>query len=101
MNRLSPNLQSRLQPGGHDTRLLRGEVPERTPIIRQYLRIFLRWRYIIIAAVATCAILGVVVSLLMTPKYTAVSTIEIARESDKVTNFQGVEREASAADQEF
>ncbi len=101
MNRLSPNLQSRLQPGGHDTRLLRGEVPERTPIIRQYLRIFLRWRYIIIAAVATCAILGIVVTLLMTPKYTAVSTIEIARESDKVTNFQGVEREASVADQEF
>jgi len=101
MNRLSPNLQSRLQPTGHDPRLLRGEASERTPLIRQYLRIFLRWRYVIMAAVAACAILGIVVTLLMTPKYTAISTIEIARESDKVTNFQGVEREASVADQEF
>lgn len=61
----------------------------------------MRWRYVILGAIAACVILGVIVTLLMTPKYTAVSTIEIARESDKVTNLQGVEREASIADQEF
>ena len=61
----------------------------------------MRWRFVILGAVAACIILGLVATLLMTPKYTATSTIEIARESNQVTNFQGVEREASIADQEF
>lgn len=74
---------------------------ETTPILRQYLRIALRWRYVIIGAVVACLILGLIVTLLMTPKYTATSTIEISRESSQVTNFQGVERETSVADQEF
>ncbi|WP_380873243.1 hypothetical protein ACFB49_40320 [Sphingomonas sp. DBB INV C78] len=73
----------------------------RIPTLLQYLRIAIRWRYVIIAATAVCAVLGLIITLLMTPQYTAVSTIEIARESDRVTNFQGVEREASLADQEF
>lgn len=74
---------------------------ERMPVLRQYLRIALRWRYVIIGAVVGCILLGLVVTLLMTPKYTATSTIEISRESDKVTDIQGVEREANVADQEF
>lgn len=74
---------------------------ERIPIIRQYLRVALRWRYVIIGAVAACVLLGVIVTLLMTPKYTATATIEIARESSKVTDFQGVDREANTLDQEF
>ena len=71
------------------------------PVVRQYLRIALRWRYLILSAVAACVILGLVITLLMTPKYTATATIEIAREASQVTNFQGVERETSVADQEF
>nr|WP_246359623.1 polysaccharide biosynthesis tyrosine autokinase [Sphingomonas yantingensis] len=71
------------------------------PILRQYLRIAMRWRYVIIGAVVGCVLLGLIATLLMTPKYTATSTIEISRESDKVTNFQGVDQEASIADQEF
>jgi len=70
-------------------------------IIRQYLRVAMRWRYVILGAVAACLILGLIITLLMTPKYTATSTIEISRESSQVTNFQGVERETSIADQEF
>ncbi|USU10664.1 polysaccharide biosynthesis tyrosine autokinase (plasmid) [Sphingomonadaceae bacterium OTU29MARTA1] len=69
--------------------------------ISQYWRIALRWKYVIISAVVACALLGLVVTLLMTPKYTAIATIEIAREASKVTDFQGVEREASTFDQEF
>ncbi len=71
------------------------------PMLRQYLRIAMRWRYVIIGAVVGCVLLGLIATLLMTPKYTAASTIEISRESDKVTDFQGVNREASVADQEF
>ena len=74
---------------------------DRLPILRQYLRIALRWRYVIIGAVVSCILLGTVVTLLMTPKYTATATIEISREADKVTNIPGVDREASVADQEF
>lgn len=74
---------------------------DRMPILRQYLRIAMRWRYVIIGATIACALLGLIVTLLMTPKYMASTTIEISRESDKVTDFQGVERETSAADQEF
>lgn len=79
----------------------RDEQTERLPIIRQYLRIAVRWRYVILGAVVACVLLGLIATLLMTPKYTASSTIEISRESDKVTDFQGVEREAGVADQEF
>ena len=74
---------------------------DRMPIIRQYLRIALRWRYVILGAVLACVLLGLTVTLLMTPQYTATATIEISRESSKVTDFQGVERETSVADQEF
>jgi capsular exopolysaccharide synthesis family protein len=71
------------------------------PLIRQYLRIALRWRYVILGVAAICLILGLIITFLMTPQYTATSTIEISRESSQVTNFQGVERETSVADQEF
>src|SRR3546814_832631 len=71
------------------------------PILRQYLRIAMRWRYVILGAVAVCFLIGLIATLLMTPQYTASSTIEISREADKVTDLQGVEREAGIADQEF
>ncbi|WP_257558088.1 polysaccharide biosynthesis tyrosine autokinase [Sphingobium sp. CFD-2] len=75
--------------------------PAGIPILRQYLGIAMRWRYVILGAVAACFLIGLIVTLLMTPQYTASSTIEISREADKVTDLQGVERDASIADQEF
>lgn len=74
---------------------------EGLPLIRQYLRIATRWRYVILGITAVCVILGLIATLLMTPKYTATAEIEIQRESNQVTNFEGVEREAGVADQEF
>jgi succinoglycan biosynthesis transport protein ExoP len=74
---------------------------EPVPALRQHLRIALRWRYLILGMTIGCLLLGLVATLLMTPKYTATATIEISRESDNVSNFQGVERDASIADQEF
>ncbi|VXD00908.1 GumC family protein [Sphingomonas sp. 8AM] len=71
------------------------------PLLRQLLRIALRWRYLLLGTVAVCLIAGLVVTLLMTPKYTATAQVEISRESSKITDFQGVERETSIADQEF
>jgi polysaccharide biosynthesis transport protein len=71
------------------------------PVIRQYLRIAMRWRFVILGTTAACLLLGLILTLLMTPQYTASATIEISREADRVTNFQGVEQDASVADQEF
>lgn len=74
---------------------------ESVPLVRQYLRIASRWRYVIIGITTACILLGLIVTLLMTPKFTATAILEIARESNKVTDIQGVERDASAVDQEF
>ncbi|ODP39084.1 GumC family protein [Sphingomonas turrisvirgatae] len=74
---------------------------DRPSIIRQYLRIATRWRWVIIGATVACVLLGLVATLLMTPKYTATATVEIAREANKVAGFQGVERETTSFDQEF
>lgn len=71
------------------------------PVLRQYLRMIIRRRYVILSIVAACVLLGLIITLLMTPKYTATASIEVLRESSKVTDIQGVEREASLADQEF
>lgn len=74
---------------------------DRLPVLRQYLRIAQRWRWVIFGITAAFILLGLIVTLLMTPRFTATSSIEISRESGQVTNFQGVEREAGIADQEF
>lgn len=71
------------------------------PLLEQYLRIARRWKWLIAGSALACVLLGMVVTLLMTPQYTASATIEISREADQVANIEGVEREASVADQEF
>lgn len=101
MNMVAPNIQSRMATVEPFAPAANGQAGERVPIVRQYLRIALRWRYVILGAVVACAVLGLIITLLMTPKYSANATIEIARESNKVTDLQGVEREASVTDQEF
>lgn len=87
--------------GGTPVAAARRPDAERMPMVRQYLRIATRWRYVILGAAVTCLLIGLIATLLMTPKYTATSTIEISRESNQITNFQGVERETSTIDQEF
>jgi len=74
---------------------------ERPSLVQEYLRIALRWRYVILGVAVACLLVGLIATLLMTPKYTATATIEISRDSAQVTNFQGVERETSTVDQEF
>lgn len=81
--------------------LFAGNYADRDSLVRQYLRIAKRWRWVIAGSALTCLLLGLIATLLMTPKYTASTTVEISREGDKVTDFQGVQREATQADQEF
>lgn len=101
MNLVSPTSQINMQSITPLAATSPATGAQAAPAVRQYLRIAVRWRYVIFGIIGACLILGLIVTLLMTPKYTATSTIEISRESDQVTNFQGVERETSLADQEF
>jgi capsular exopolysaccharide synthesis family protein len=101
MNVLNPSPRDALPANLAPLTNLREPEDDRLPVIRQYLRIALRWRYVIIGAIVASVLLGLIVTLLMTPKYTATTTIEISRDSSKVTDFQGVDRETSVSDQEF
>lgn len=98
MNIVATNLQGSMSqaPNPGDPQRKLNEVSP----LRQYLRIALRWRYVIIGCIAACFVVGLIVTLMMTPQYTADSTIEISREADQVTNFQDVQN-VNIADQEF
>lgn len=78
-----------------------GDGVDSPSVLQQYLRILKRWRWVIVGSVVVCTLVGLIATLLMTPRYTAESTIEISREADQVASFQGVERDVSVADQEF
>lgn len=101
MNMIDSSLSGREASVARPTFGMREPEAERMPLLRQYLRIASRWRWVIVGATVACILLGLIITLLMTPKYTATTTIEISREADQVTNFEGVQRETSIADQEF
>jgi capsular exopolysaccharide synthesis family protein len=71
------------------------------PLFRQYLRIATRWRMVFAGCVFGCLAVALILTLLMTPRYTATTTIEIARESDRIVNIQSVQQDTGVADQEF
>jgi polysaccharide biosynthesis transport protein len=76
-------------------------VVNRMPALTQYMRIIRRWRWLIAGSIALVFILGLIITMLMQPYYTAKSTLEIARESDNIVQVQGVQREAAINDLEF
>jgi succinoglycan biosynthesis transport protein ExoP len=72
-----------------------------TPLITQYVRVLLRWKWVILGSVLAAFLLGLIATLMMTPLYTATSSIEISRETDRIVKSEGVERESNSADMEF
>lgn len=78
-----------------------GANPDRIPLPRQYLRIVMRWRWVIGGIIAACLVIGLIATLLATPKYTASSLVEISRETNSITETDGAKRETGANDQEF
>src|SRR5438128_843986 len=101
MNQIVSSLDGRASDAGGNGVAPRSVDIERTPFVRMYLRIAMRWRFVILGLTGACLLLGLIVTLLTTPKYTAVVTIEISRESSKLTDFRGVDRDSSVGDQEF
>jgi capsular exopolysaccharide synthesis family protein len=101
MNKAIFGLQEGFERSGPGVAAIAGEGSESTPLLRYYAGLFWRRRKVVLASVAGFVALGVIVTLLMIPKYTATSQIEIKRESAKIVNMQGVEQDATDADQEF
>jgi len=71
------------------------------PMLMRYLGIVKRWKWLLIGAVVIGAIVGLIVTLLMTPQYSAATTLEIQREENRIVNVQGVEPETGPVDLEF
>lgn len=78
-----------------------GEGTTLPPILLQYWQIALRWRWVIGGIIAGALILGLVLTLLMSPRYTARAQIEISREQKNVTSVEGLESSDSGRDLEF
>lgn len=70
------------------------------PIIVRYLTILRRRKWVIIGTIVATMILGTIATLLMTPKYTASTTIEIQRETQNLAMVRG-ENQQAPTDLEF
>ncbi len=89
-------------PAGEFAYAADGVVPRNVPpVLVNYLRILKRWRWLLLGIVAVCLAIGLVLTLLTTPRYTASATLEIQRETANITNVEGVEPKSSAFDLEF
>ena len=71
------------------------------PILVQYWQVVLRWKWVIVGIVAAAIAIGLVLTLLATPQYTAASRIEISRDQKKVTSIEGLESQDAGRDLEF
>lgn len=74
---------------------------EEGSLISYYLSILRRRKWIIAGAVAAGLLLSIIVTLLMTPVYTATTTIEVQREQRNFTMVQGAEVDSGSVDYEF
>lgn len=71
------------------------------PILLQYWQVVLRWKWVIAGIVAAAVAIGLVLTLLATPQYTATSRVEISRDQKKVTTIEGLESQDAGRDLEF
>jgi succinoglycan biosynthesis transport protein ExoP len=103
MNNLSHRAQSLAHPG---SAMLEGndyatEAASMRPLLTQALTIVRRRKWVMIGAVVAALLIGLVVTLLMTPQYTAEGTLEIQRENAGPATVPGSESRTSTVDPEF
>jgi len=82
--------------GGPEVEIRRGP-----PVLVHYLRIAKRWKWLILAMTVVGGIIGLIVTLLMTPMYVASAKVEIQRQSYQIVNVESVEPKSGLFDQEF
>jgi polysaccharide biosynthesis transport protein len=71
------------------------------PVVQRYIGIALRWKWLILGSVVAALLLGIVLTLLMTPQYTATTQLEISREGSRIVNVGDTEPERGSVDLEF
>jgi len=71
------------------------------PAAEQIFRGILAHKWMALAIMTACVLLGIVATFLTTPQYTAVSRIEISRQQGNVTNVEGVDEADRSRDLEF
>lgn len=72
-----------------------------TSMLTHVLAVVRRRKWLIAGAIAAAALIGLIVTLLATPLYTAAATIEIQRESSATVDVDGARPKAEVVDQEF
>ena len=73
----------------------------REPPVKRLLRVASRWRWVLIGGLLAGAVLGLILTLMMTRQYASTVRLEITRETARVINIDSVERDTSIGDQEF
>lgn len=71
------------------------------PIVTQIISAARRRKWIIGGAIAVCLMLGLLATLLTTPKYTITAVLEIQRENTNLANISEADPRTSSVDQEF
>ena len=101
-------LQSKTAPTGlpldgefNSAELMQGEERLEPPLLLQYWQVVLRWKWVIAGIIASALVVGLVATLLTTPKYSATSRIEISREQKNITKVEGLESGEAGRDLEF
>lgn len=78
------------------------EVPSQTFDLAEYWRLAVKHRWVILGAFLACVLGSVAITLLMTPVYSAKSTLQIDRESLRVLNVDDEQpRESMYSSEEF
>lgn len=87
---------------GEGARADRVAMREQPPLLTQILSIARRRKWFILGAIAGALLLGLLLTLIATPLYTATSTLEIKRDSANFINVEGAEPERqNSVDLEF
>jgi capsular exopolysaccharide synthesis family protein len=78
------------------------ETPGRqAPMLVQNWQTLKRFKWVAVGIIGSTLILGILITLLMSPQYTATARVEISREQKNVTNVQGVDQTNAREDLEF
>lgn len=77
------------------------EVEQSSPVVLQYWGIVRRHLWLIAAIIGASLAIGLVLTLLVTPRYTATARIEIEREQANITNVEGLQPEQNRQNLEF
>jgi polysaccharide biosynthesis transport protein len=72
-----------------------------TPVLLRLWQILSRWKWVILGIVASALVVGTIITLLMTPQYSATARIEISREQKNITKVEGIESADASRDMEF